>query len=101
MTQVYGRKRIRLISSHSLHLVYNYESFFSEVDCENPDFDKFPLFERAEILDVVLQPGDVLFIPVGWWHHIRSLEISINISFTNFVFNNDFEKCFIKTTDMS
>jgi ribosomal protein L16 Arg81 hydroxylase len=57
------------------------------------------LFARADMLDVVLQPGEVLFIPVGWWHHIRSLEISINVSFTNFVFNNDFEKCYLKTTE--
>ncbi len=99
MSQVYGRKRVRLISSHSLHLVYNYESFFSEVDCEHPNLEKFPLFARADMLDVVLQPGEVLFIPVGWWHHIRSLEISINVSFTNFVFNNDFEKCYLKTTE--
>jgi lysine-specific demethylase 8 len=28
----------------------------------------------------VLQPGDMLFIPRGWWHYVRSLDKSISVS---------------------
>ena len=28
--------------------------------------------------------------PVGWWHYVRGLEVSITMTFTNFVFDNDF-----------
>lgn len=94
MTQVYGHKRIKLISSDALHLVYNFESFFSEVDAEHPDTERYPLFAKAEIIEVTLEPGEALLIPVGWWHHVRSLDISVNISLTNFVFLNDFESCY-------
>jgi hypothetical protein len=94
MTQVYGRKRIKLISSDALHLVYNFESFFSEVDAEQPDTDRYPLFAKAEIIEVTMEPGEALLIPVGWWHHVRSLDISVNISLTNFLFPNDFENCY-------
>lgn len=32
-------------------------------------------------LDVVLNPGDALFIPKGWWHFVLSLEPSASVSF--------------------
>jgi len=92
MTQVFGRKRVKMISSNSLHNLYNFESFFSHVDAEEPDLARFPRFAEVEIIDVVLEPGEALLIPVGWWHHVRSLEISINISLTNFQNSNDFEQ---------
>jgi ribosomal protein L16 Arg81 hydroxylase len=98
MTQVYGRKRIKLISSDAFHLVYNFESFFSEVDAEQPDTERYPLFAKAEILDVTLDSGEALLIPVGWWHHVRSLDISVNISLTNFLFPNDFENCYLSSS---
>lgn len=31
--------------------------------------------------DLVLQPGEILYIPPGWWHHVRSLSISFSVSF--------------------
>jgi len=46
----------------------------SLADIENPDLERFPRLARA--LDVAqvaeLEPGDALFIPYGWWHHVRS-----------------------------
>jgi ribosomal protein L16 Arg81 hydroxylase len=95
MTQVIGRKRVKLISSEALHLVYNFENFagfFSEVDVEKPDLERYPRFAEPEIIDVVLEPGEALLIPVGWWHHVRSLDVSISVSLTNFLFQNDFER---------
>lgn len=29
----------------------------------------------------VLRPGDVLYLPAGWWHHVRTLEMSITLNF--------------------
>ncbi|KAF8580576.1 Clavaminate synthase-like protein [Ramaria rubella] len=43
----------------------------------------FPLFEssvRPNALCAVLQPGDMLFIPPGWWHAMRSEDISFSVS---------------------
>ncbi len=39
------------------------------------------------VLTTVVEPGELLFIPVGWWHAVRSLDVSMSLSFTNFCFN--------------
>ena len=48
----------------------------STVDFRDPDFDRFPRFREAlahaEVAE--LEPGDVLFYPAMWWHHVEALE---------------------------
>lgn len=48
----------------------------SLVDMDNPDFERFPKFAKAmEAAQVAaLEPGDVLFIPSMWWHHVRAMD---------------------------
>jgi len=52
----------------------------SMVDFAQPDYTRFPRFaealERAHVAD--LGPGDAIFIPSMWWHHIESLD-SFNV----------------------
>jgi len=91
IAQVYGRKRFTLIPSFQTHLVYNRHAVYSEVDCDAADYNRFPLFRDAQRIEVTLEPGEVLFIPVGWWHHVRSLEASISVSFINFRFPNEYQ----------
>ncbi|KAK4130023.1 Clavaminate synthase-like protein [Trichocladium antarcticum] len=38
-------------------------------------------FEEVEYLDCVLAEGDVLYIPIGWWHYVRGLSVSFSVSF--------------------
>lgn len=47
----------------------------SLVDFADPDFDRFPRFETALQAAVTceLGPGDAIFIPSMWWHHVESL----------------------------
>lgn len=48
----------------------------SLVDFKHPDFDRFPKFATAleNALVVELYPGDALYIPSMWWHHIEGQE---------------------------
>jgi hypothetical protein len=48
----------------------------SLVDLHNPDFDRYPLFQTAldNAYSTELHPGDAIFIPMLWWHHVDSLE---------------------------
>lgn len=91
MAQVRGRKRVILIPPYQTHLVYNDLGVFSAVDCESPDYAKHPLFAHVNKIEVVLEPGEVLFLPVGWWHQVRALDVSITVSFMNFVFPNQYD----------
>ena len=46
--------------------------------------------ERPSTVACDLHPGEALFIPVGWWHHVESLDLTIGLSFTGFDRDNDF-----------
>jgi hypothetical protein len=47
----------------------------SMVDLRDPDFDAFPRFrdalKTAQVAE--LEPGDAIFIPSMWWHHVEAL----------------------------
>lgn len=56
----------------------------SLVDFANPDFNKFPDFAKAIAAGqrVTLSPGDVLFIPSMWWHHVEAHQ-ALNVLITH------------------
>jgi len=52
------------------------------VNPDNPDLNRFPLYRHARPHYAALQPGDLLYLPVGWWHHLRNLDpLAISITF--------------------
>jgi ribosomal protein L16 Arg81 hydroxylase len=63
-----------------------------------PDFDQHPLFEKATVCDFLVNAGEILFIPKGWWHHLESLDISVSITRKNLALStsNSFGAGFIK-----
>jgi hypothetical protein len=81
---VKGKKQISLYKPSSP--VYPHSRFsklpnWSQVDAENPDIERFPLFKNAQQYTVELESGETLFVPSFWWHHIRNMETSIATSF--------------------
>jgi len=92
--QIKGRKTVKLIPSLQYNLVYNESEYYCEVDFDNINYDLFPLLKEVKIAEVTINPGELLFIPVGWWHEVKSLDITITITGNNFVFNNVFNPIF-------
>jgi hypothetical protein len=47
----------------------------SLVQLTKPDYARFPRYAEAlrHAVQAELGPGDALFIPFGWWHHVESL----------------------------
>lgn len=80
--QIYGRKHFRLVSPNELPHLYPYDNFMSAVDMDDLDENRFPLFKQAKIYEVILEPGEVLFLPIGWWHDVVALDVSISLSFS-------------------
>jgi histone arginine demethylase JMJD6 len=75
LAQIQGRKRAILFSPEDSEFLYG-----GQVDPERPDFERFPLFDRATAYECVIEPGDTLLTPANWWHHVRGLEKSITVS---------------------
>lgn len=78
-----GRRRFTFIPPEQVHNVYVGPFDFtlagppvSMVDLRNPDLDRYPRFaealETAESAD--LEPGDAVFVPYMWWHHVEALD---------------------------
>lgn len=92
LVQVYGRKKVTLIPALQTPYLYNDSGVYSEVD--NPHDStlaaQYPLLQQTSRLELVLQPGEALFIPIGWWHCVESLDVSISVSFTHFDAPNHF-----------
>lgn len=49
----------------------------SAVDWSKPDLEKFPNFAKVMGNEVILQPGDMLFVPTYWIHYIISLNVNM------------------------
>lgn len=57
---------------------------WDEAPEDTGDGDVQSLKERLgqlEYRECILEPGDTLLIPIGWWHYVRSLSISFSVSF--------------------
>ncbi|MEH1835958.1 MAG: cupin-like domain-containing protein [Nostoc sp.] len=85
LAQVYGRKKLYLFAYKDIPKDYRSDKFdygarVSLINAFNPDYERFPLFKTVEPFVVELVPGDVLYIPKGWWHQVKSLDATISIA---------------------
>jgi hypothetical protein len=52
----------------------------AQVDPDAPDHERFPLFANARLDLTRHEAGEMLFLPEGWFHHVRSLTNSVSIN---------------------
>jgi hypothetical protein len=83
LAQIRGRKRAILFSPKDSDFMYG-----GQVDPEQPNLERFPLFDRATAYECIIEPGDTLLIPANWLHQVRGLERSITVSHNFFNENN-------------
>ncbi|MCA9718868.1 MAG: cupin-like domain-containing protein [Myxococcales bacterium] len=78
--QILGRKRIYLGPPRSRALLATARGVYNHADCERLDAGAR---RDAGVRELVLAPGETLFIPVGWWHQVRALELSVSLGLNN------------------
>jgi aminoglycoside phosphotransferase len=96
LVQIMGRKKVTLIPAWQVPWLYNDKGVFSAADFPRFDEKRHPLMKNITPMEVTIGPGDALFIPIGWWHCVEALDVSISISFTNFNAPNQFSTEFPK-----
>ena len=111
LAQVVGRKYVRLYSplqTPRMHargkedgvemgntslldvgVIEGWDSTPLREDSDRVDSDQNETFKLEDIeafrdvpfVDCILEPGDLLYIPIGWWHYVRGLSVSFSVSF--------------------
>lgn len=85
LNQIHGRKRVLLFApEQSRHLYHHPFTVASYVDLNRPDYQKYPALAHAKGYEVVLQPGETLFMPSGYWHYIEYTDGGYSISLRSF-----------------
>ena len=84
LCQVWGSKLVYLYKAEDEARVYPFPNGFlrntSRVDAESPDIDRYPLFKSASRWEVILGPGEMLFMPAKTWHYVRATGDSCSLS---------------------
>ncbi len=84
-TQFAGKKRVLLFPHEEQYKLYrkpwevlslaNYAHYYDSFD-----YDSFPATKFAKGYEVILEHGDTLFMPAGYWHHMEYIEAGFAMS---------------------
>jgi hypothetical protein len=84
-TQFIGKKRVLLFPYEEQYKLYrkpwevlsmaNFAGYYNNFDYEN-----FPATGLAKGYEVILEHGDTLFMPAGYWHHMEYIESGFAMS---------------------
>eukprot|EP01121_Diplochlamys_sp_Union-15-3_P013126 TRINITY_DN4038_c0_g1_i2.p1 TRINITY_DN4038_c0_g1~~TRINITY_DN4038_c0_g1_i2.p1 ORF type:complete len:345 (+),score=48.58 TRINITY_DN4038_c0_g1_i2:54-1088(+) len=76
--QISGRKRFILFPPQEFRNLHLYPRVHpltrkSQVNFDHPNFTATPNYKNAKGLQVVLDPGEVLYLPPYWWHNVHAI----------------------------
>jgi hypothetical protein len=101
ITQIYGEKEFVLYAPDDGRYLYPSDKRANHSLVDDPcdqDLERFPLLARATQYRVVLEPGDTIYVPAGWWHTARVLSPSISVC-QNMIFGTDWRAFVALTTE--
>jgi len=74
-----GRKKFIIISPEYINGCYRYDYNAFQVDPEQPDLHKHPLFKNVQPQQAYLSPGDVLYLPPYTLHQVKSIDACLSV----------------------
>ncbi|WP_394829359.1 cupin-like domain-containing protein [Pendulispora albinea] len=80
--QVFGRKRVVLFCPDQTPYMYSASvSLNTElIDPDHFDRARYPLLARAVRTECIIEPGDILVLPLGWYHCVWALSPNISVA---------------------
>ncbi len=88
-TQFAGRKRVLLFPHEEQYKIYrkpfevlslaDFSNYYDEQNSKL-DYQQFPALAKAKGYEVILDHGDTLFMPAGYWHHMEYLNSGFAMS---------------------
>jgi len=80
-TVIRGRRRIRLFSPDQSIALYRHPfTVRSYIDLDRPNDHAHPALRFSNGREFVMEAGQTLFMPPGWWHEFHYLEPGIGVS---------------------
>ncbi len=80
LIQVKGSKKIVLFPPSDAPFLYLDGDKSQVTDISTPDYIKYPLFSKVHRYELILNPGEVLFLPALWFHHVTALEFGVAVN---------------------
>lgn len=78
--QIVGRKQFTILLPEDAKYCYRKGWRWFLVNPENPDLNKYPEYKNAKPIKFIVNPGDIVYMPPGTLHHVRSLDMSISFN---------------------
>lgn len=83
--QVTGSKKFTFYSPDNPGKFYRLQNdpklaHLSMINPYDVDREVFPGFPETPDYEFTLEPGDILYIPPKWWHHVISKEVSVSVT---------------------
>lgn len=78
--QVSGTKEFLIVLPEDMDKCYRHAWKWSKINPDKPDYEKFPKYKEAKPLRFKVSDGDILYMPSGTFHQVRSLTSSISFN---------------------
>lgn len=84
--QLYGAKQFTLFAPDDSTRLYPYHhatatAHISYVDLNAPDLARYPEFAQATPVQFTIHPGELLYMPAFWWHHVQAADVAVSVNF--------------------
>lgn len=77
-----GRKRVVLIPPEYSDMLYRLPlNTYSLIDPDQPDHKKYPALQFVKGYDLIIEHGDSVFMPGGYWHYMTYVDAGFSVSY--------------------
>jgi len=87
LCQVVGRKRFVFWPPDDIDKLYPAPWYtpnfnWSRVNFDDPDVERrFPKIKEARRVECVVEPGEMIFVPIHWWHLVYGEGFSVSVTY--------------------